>query len=397
MMNMTKQPLLTRPLLYLLAVTSGLTISNIYYIQPLLAQISQYYRLGHSTAGILALLSLLGIVLGLLFLLPLSDRTEKKRVILRTITGTAGCLLLLYVSPNAGVTAAALLGLGFCSIIPQLCIPFAMSLAAPENRGSVIGDIMSGLLMGILLSRAVSGYIASLLGWKAIYGLAFAVTIVLWFLLRRHLPPVYIPSALSYSQSLRSLPALCRRYPVLRCSALLGAANFLAFNLFWAGVPFFLQGPPYYMQTSHIGLLGLAGAAGAALSPVIGKLSDSKGPRLVIGLSIAMMLLSYLVLAIYPDQLFLFLAGVLFLDLGAQAGNISNQDRIHQLSAGARSRITAIYMISFFLGGAAGSYLGPLCVSLFHWTGLCIAGIVSQVLACAVFLWDMRKKRPAAN
>lgn len=383
-----RQPALSTAMIWIMSAASGLTVANIYYIQPILAQIAKYYQISQGYAGLLATVTQIGFALGMLLVLPLADMMERRRLILCMLTGAAAFLLLLFFSPCIETAILASLGIGFCSVVPQLLIPFAAQLALPHKRGEVIGSIMSGLLIGILLSRVVSGIISTYMGWQRIYGIAALSMVLLGLALRFLLPENQRESTMTYGDSLRSLAAMICRFPVLRTAVVVGAMAFLAFSAFWTAITFLLQGPPYYLGADGVGLFGLAGIAGALFAPLAGKISDYKGTRFTISLSIGIVIASYVIFSIWEYSLWGLAAGVVLLDLGVQSCNVSNQARIQQLSETARNRITSVYMVSFFLGGSAGSYLAGISFQHFGWTGVCVVGFFSQCIAVCVHLYS---------
>ncbi|WP_434295799.1 MFS transporter [Clostridium botulinum] len=389
--NNAKKATLNKRLILLMSVASGLTAANLYYIQPLLAEIAQYYHVTQGYSGLLATLTQIGDALGLLLILPLADILERRKLILTMILGTAAFLLLLFFSPNMIIALIASFGIGFCSVIPQLLIPFAAQLASPSERGRVIGSIMSGLLIGNLLSRVGSGFIAKYMLWKNIYFIAAFFMLLLWVALRLALPKSYGNSKIKYSESLKSMAVLIKQFPLLRESSIIGAMAFLAFSAFWTTLTFLLQGSHYHMGTDVAGLFGLVGVVGALFSRSAGKLSDKKGARFTVGINIVVIIAAYVVLGILGVQLWGLIVGVILLDLGVQSCNVSNQTRIHQLSEEARNRITAIYMVSYFLGGSLGSWLGTLSFQHFGWIGVCIVGVSSQLVAGYVHINGKRR------
>ncbi len=372
---------LNKHLILIMSVASGLTVANIYYIQPLLAGIAQYYHVTQEYSGLLATLTQIGYALGLLLILPLADILEKRRLVLTMLLGAAISLLLLFFSPTITIALFASFGIGFCSVIPQLLIPFAAQLANPKERGKIIGSIMSGLLIGILLSRVVSGFIGRYMMWKNIYFIAAFCMLLLWVALRFILPKSYGDSKIKYIDSLKSMIVLFRQFPALREASVVGAMVFLAFSAFWTALTFLLQSSSYHMGTDVAGLFGLVGVVGALFSPWAGKISDKKGARFTVGINIVVIIAAYIVFGIWGFQLCGLIVGVILLDLGVQSCNVSNQTRIHQLSEEARNRITSVYMVSYFLGGALGSWLGTVSFQRFGWIGVCFIGLFSQLIA----------------
>ena len=387
------QPILTRRLVWIMAFGSGVSVANIYYIQPLISQMANNYHITQSSAGLVASFTQIGFALGLFFILPLAEIVEKKQLIMTILVLSCGSLSLLYVSPNLMITAIALFAIGFTSILPQIFIPLGAQLAPPEERGKIIGSIMSGLLIGMLLSRVFSGLAGERYGWKTIYLIAALMMIGLMVILKFNLPKCRALSKIKYQESLKSIIPLIKQFPVLRESAIIGAMAFCAFSAFWTALTFLLQGTHYRLGADTAGMFGLVGIIGALFSPVAGRISDRKGPRFTVGINIIVIIVSYVVFGFWGYHLWGLIIGVILLDLGVQCCNVSNQTRIHQLNEEARNRITAIYMVSYFLGGALGSYLGALTYQRYHWLGVCILGLGSQAIALCRYLYGLLGQR----
>jgi predicted MFS family arabinose efflux permease len=280
--------------------------------------------------------------------------------------------------------------------VPQLIVPFAAHLSRPEARGKVIGDVMSGLLIGILLSRAFSGLLGSGFGWRRVY-LCAAGLMALMFLLVLLLFPKSRPvSDLSYAALLKSIPGLIRNQRPLRESAVNGFFLFGSFSIFWTSLVFLLETPLYRMGSREAGLFGFAGVAGALAAPLIGKMADRKSPRFPIGIAVLLSTLAYAVFALFGNRLWGLILGVVILDLGNQGGQVSNQARIHSLGDEARSRNNMIFMFSYFIGGATGSFLGTLSWQKFGWAGVCAVGFLFQAAALIFHFLVYRPRHPAA-
>lgn len=380
-------PPLTSRLTWIMAIASGVSIANIYYIQPLLSLMSQHYGVSESAVGFVATMTQIGLALGLLFILPLADIIEKRKLIMTMNVAAIIALVGIYVSPSLSLVTIFSLILGFTSVIPQLMIPLSAALAKPSERGSAIGKVMSGLLIGILLSRVLSGYIGEYGGWKLVYACAVVWMVLLLIVLRLTLPTCPPLSTMKYGEALGSLWKLLRQYKVLQESAIIGAMIFFAFSAFWTGLSFLLEGAPYYLGADAAGSFGLAGVVGALFSTVAGKVSDRKGPRFTVGVNILIIAVSFAVFLVWGFSIAGLIVGVILLDLGDQCCNVSCQARIHQLSDTARSRITAIYMVAFFVGGALGSYAGTWGFEHYHWLGVCVMGLLSQGIAALAFWW----------
>ena len=267
----------------------------------------------------------------------------------------------------------------------RILVPFAATLAAPEKRGKVVGTVMSGLLLGILFARTVAGALTSLGSWRIVYFTGAGAMVVATMVLRRALPRHHQPVDLSYFRLLLSIFELFRAEPILRTRALLGAATFGTFSVFWTSMAFLLAGPPHRMSPSTIGLFGLVGVAGALAASSAGRLADRGKGDWATGGGLLVLLGSWLLLALVKYSLGAFLIGVLLLDLAVQGVHISNQAAIYKIRPDARNRLTAAYMTSYFLGGAAGSLFSAAAFSHFGWMGVVAVG--ASMSACGGLVW----------
>ncbi len=370
---------------WIMAIACGGTVANIYYNQPLLAQMGQNFHVSSGQMGLIPTLTQIGVALGMFLFVPLGDMLERRRLIVTMLGVTACALVGAAVSPSFGLLAVASLAIGVTSIEPHLIVPFAANLAGQKQRGQVVGSVMSGLLIGILLARTVSGFVGATLGWRAMYWIASGLMVGLAIVLGKFLPLNHPLSTMSYWQLLRSLPGLIREQPVLRESALFGAMLFGAFSAFWTTLVFLLAVPPYHYGSEVAGLFGLVGVVGASAAPLTGRLADRKSPRLTVFLGIAITMSSFVVFWLFGEQLLGLIVGVILLDLGVQSGHVSNQARIYNLSPEVHSRLNTVYMVSYFLGGALGSSLGAYGWSVWQWNGVCLVGLSMLTVAFAAY------------
>jgi predicted MFS family arabinose efflux permease len=386
---------LPRRTVWVLAAGCGLAVANLYYAQPLLANLAGEFDVPAGRMGLAATLAQVGYGLGLLFFVPLGDVLERRGLILAMLLAVSASLLAVALSPSFAWFAAASLALGLTTISPQLIVPLAATLARPAERGRVVGAVMSGLLVGVLASRTFSGLVAERLGWRSVYLIAACLSVGLALALRLLLPRSE-PQAqrLSYPRLLASIWSLLRDEPVLRQSCLFGAATFGAMSTFWNTVAFFLSGPPYQYGSDQVGLVGLVGVAGALAASASGRLADRTSPRLIIGAGMGLMLLAYGMLWALGERLAWLVAGVVLLDLGAQAAHIANQARIYALRPEVRNRLNTAYMVCFFVGGAAGSGLGAFGWSQWGWASACGAGVLLLGVGLAGFAATAGRQRP---
>ena len=391
-------PTLPRTTVWVLAAGCAVAVANLYYSQPLLAGMAADFGASPSQMGLVSALTQVGYAFGMLLFVPLGDVLERRRLILVMLGAVTLTLIAVAVSPGLPWLAAASLLLGITTITPQLIVPLAASLSGPAERGRVVGTVMSGLLIGILLSRTVSGVVGAHLGWRAMYGIAAGLTVALAVVLRLTLPVSRPPAAgLSYPRLLASLAGLVRDEPVLREACLFGGLAFAAFSAFWTTLAFFLAGPPYGYGSDQVGLFGLVGVAGAVAAPLAGKVADARSPRLTNGVGLAAALLAFLLFGLLGDRLAGLVAGIILMDAGVQASHISNQARIFSLRPEVRNRLNTVYMVSYFVGGSAGSAVGSWAWGEAGWAGVCAAGGAFLLAALAIYFMTGRAGRPSSD
>jgi predicted MFS family arabinose efflux permease len=334
--------------------------------------------------GLVPTMAQAGTALGMLVFVPLGDIFERRRLASRMCVASACAVALTSVAPSLAWLAAASLLVGVANNIPHLLLPFAAQIAPDKERGKVVGTVVSGLLVGILLSRVVSGWLGDLLGWRWIYRIATGVMLGLAVAIARLVPRSPPGLKLSLRELYASILTLARKEPELRAAAGSGALLFGAFSAFWTTLVFFIGQAPYHYGARAAGLFGLLAAGSAAVAPLVGRAVDRRPPSLGVVVGAAFTLAGFVLLAVAGTRLAGLVAGVIVLDVGVQAGHISNQARIYKAFPAARSRANTVYMVSYFLGGAAGSILSAHAWSAYGWSGVCAVGIGFAALAGVV-------------
>ncbi|MFH8407002.1 MFS transporter [Streptomyces sp. NPDC018019] len=382
---------LGRGVVVLLTVGTGLSVANNYYVQPLLGDIGRDLGLPEGQAGLLVTVAQSAYAAALLLVLPLGDLLERRRLIVILSSACAASLLLMATarSEPALFLGAGLVGL--CSVTTQVMVPYAASLAAPDQRGRVVGTVMAGLLCGILFARTVAGALAQWAGWHAVYWCAAGLMALLAASAALFLPRYQETGTPGYRQLVVSVFRLFAREPVLRLRAAYGALSFGAFSVLWTALTFLLSAPPYGYSPGVIGLFGLAGLAGALAAARAGRLADRGLAHRVTGISSVLLLVVWVPLGLGGILLPVLVLGIAVLDLAAQALHITNQSEIYRLAPEIRSRLTAAYMTTYFLAGAAGSALASVAYARLGWPG--VSGLGAALGAATTALWALSALR----
>ncbi len=373
-----------------MAIACGITVANLYYNQPLLALLAREFHTSARAVGLIPTLTQVGYALGILLLVPLGDLLERRRLIVTMMGLTAVALALAAASPGLTWLIALSFAIGLTTIAAQIIIPFATQLVDPHERGKAVGMVMSGLFIGILLARTVSGFVGVTLGWRAMYWLASGLMLTLAGVTAKVLPRSQPSLQLSYGRLMRSLLHLMRTQPRLRQASLIGAMTFGAFSAFWSTLAFLLEQPPYGYGSDVAGLFGLVGVVGAAIAPMAGKVADRRSPRLTVGLGLVATAGSFVLFWALGNQIWGLIVGVILLDLGVQTTQISNQTSIYQLPADIHSRLNAVYIMFYFMGGALGSFLGAYGWSRWGWPGVCGLSLGLMAIAATIFLQGVK-------
>jgi predicted MFS family arabinose efflux permease len=385
-------PAPTLPLIGLLASGAGLAVAAIYYSQPMLGELGADIGASAGQIGLVPTLTQLGYAAGIFLLAPLGDRFDRRRIILAKAAALVVALLGAGVSPSVGPLWLASLAIGLAATMAQDIVPAAATLAPEAQRGRIVGMVMTGLLMGILLSRVISGVVASHWGWRTMFVAAGASIAAFAAVAARALPRFKPTTQLAYAALLASSAQLWRRHAALRRAALAQGLLAVGFSAFWSTLAVMLRSSTWHLGSAAAGAFGLAGAAGALIAPVAGRLADKRGPELVTRLGTGVAAASFLVMAcgawLPPQaQLWVIGLGAVGFDLGAQATLISHQTIVYGIDPGARSRLNALLFTGMFIGMSSGAALGSLALSQWGWTGVMLLAAASALAALAVRLW----------
>ncbi|EFE7587480.1 TPA: MFS transporter [Escherichia coli] len=387
---------LSPALIVLMSIATGLAVASNYYAQPLLDTIARNFSLSASSAGFIVTAAQLGYAAGLLFLVPLGDMFERRRLIV-SMTLLAACGMLITASSQS--LAMMILGTaltGLFSVVAQILVPLAATLASPDKRGKVVGTIMSGLLLGILLARTVAGLLANLGGWRTVFWVASVLMALMALALWRGLPQMKSETHLNYPQLLGSVFSMFISDKILRTRALLGCLTFANFSILWTSMAFLLAAPPFNYSDGVIGLFGLAGAAGALGARPAGGFADKGKSHHTTTFGLLLLLLSWLAIWFGHTSVLALIIGILVLDLTVQGVHITNQTVIYRIHPDARNRLTAGYMTSYFIGGATGSLISASAWQHGGWAGVCLAGATIALVNLLVW-WRGFHRQEAAN
>lgn len=379
-------------LMLLLAAGAGFAVASLYYSQPMLGILGADIGAGDRAVGMVPMLTQLGYALGILLLAPLGDRYDRRRIILIKAAALTAALLLAGASSGIGLLLVASLAIGLSATLAQDIVPAAATLASEEHRGKAVGTVMTGLLLGILLSRVLSGFVAERFGWRTMFVAASVSIALIGIAAWRGLPRFRATTHLPYGALLGSLGKLFRKHPALRRAALAQGLLSIGFSAFWSTLAVMLHAAPFHLGSAAAGTFGLAGAAGAVAAPLAGRISDRKGPELVTRLGSGLVILSFAAMMFAPafsahGQLWLLALGAVGFDLGIQATLVAHQTIVYSIEPGARSRLNAVLFVGMFIGMAAGAALGSLLLAQWGWTGVVMLATAVSAGALAVRLW----------
>lgn len=362
----------------LLATATGLIVASLYYAQTLVGPISASTGLSPAAAGLIVTLTQIGYCIGLLFIVPLGDLLENRRLIFTGLLFTSAMLVLAAISNSAWMFLTAALGIGLGSVAAQIIVPFAAHLSAEATRGATVGKVVSGLLLGIMLSRPAASLIADATNWHVVFGGAAVVVLIVAFVLRAKLPQRAPSHSITYPKLLGSLWQLFLHTPVLRRRAAYHAGLFGSFSLFWTVAPLMLAGPTFHLSQTGIAIFALVGMAGAVASPIAGKLADAGHTLTATAVALMLGVIGFILPLIVPGSrevaLAVLVIASIVLDMGVAANLVLGQRAIFTLGAEVRSRLNGVYFALFFAGGALGSALGGWMFATHGWHAALLTG-----------------------
>ncbi len=386
---------LTPGLTLLLAVTSGVSVANLYYAQPLLPNIATLFHTSSSSVAFVITASQIGYAMGLLFLLPLGDLVKRKWLITSGVFLGAVSLALISISKSLLIFELMSLATGISSVVAQIVVPLAADLSPPHKSGKTVGTVMSGLLIGILLARTFSGIIAEYLGTRAVFIVGAVVMAAMGIALLAMLPniPAKHPQS-NIKTILASTVRIFIQYRTLQLRGIYGMLSFLGFTMLWTSLSFYLAGPSYRYSPRTIGLFGLLGVAGALAARLTGQAADQGRVRLTTGLGGVLILLGFIGSYIFSKTIWILAIGIVILDGAFQTVHISNQSIIYKVMPAARSRINSSYMTLYFIGGGIGSALAGFAWQEGGWLATTAIGATSGALIVVIWLFDKLSMQP---
>ena len=374
-------------LVFLMAFAIGVTIASNYYAQPLLHSITHDLNIAVEHAGSIIMAAQFSYAVGLLFITPLGDKFERKHlIIILMVLSTCG-LIVSALSKNLWMLIIGTSITGLFSTVAQVLIPFAATLSKPEHRGKIVGTLMSGMLLGILLGRTFAGAISTIADWHYVYWIATSIMAIVTLLLWISLPTYRNTININYFQLLWSIGSLYKQEPILRIRSLLAVISFALFSLLWTPLAFLLSNDPYHYSDFIIGLFGIAGAAGALASPIVGKLSDKGKGWLATTIGLGLLLLSWLPLSLAQYSIIALILGVVILDFSVQVTHVSNMSAIYQIRPEARSRMNTGYMVCYFIGGMLGSVGSTYLFSHYGWIAIVASGTILGLMGIICWLF----------
>jgi len=393
-MNVQLRTGVSTSLAWLFAIASGLSVANVYYAQPLLDALARDFGISHAAVGGVITATQLGCALALLFLVPLGDRVDRRRLMAMQMLALTFALVAVGMAQStlallAGMLAVGLLG----TAMTQGLIAYAASAAAPHEQGQVVGTAQGGVFIGLLLARVFAGGVSDLAGWRGVYFCAALLMLGIAIPLWRRLP--ILPPAsrtLSYPLLLASMLTLLRQEKVLQVRGMLALLMFAAFNIFWSALVLPLSAPPYNFSHTLIGAFGLAGVVGALAAARAGQWADKGYARRTSGLALLVLLLAWWPLSLMDVSLWALVMGIVLLDLGGQALHVTNQSLIFRTRPDAHSRLVGLYMMFYAVGSGLGAISTTVTYARFGWQGVCLLGASVSLLAL-VFWWVTQRQR----
>lgn len=384
---------LPMPLILALSVMAGISVANIYYCQPLLNMISEDTGLSTFEVNLMPVFTQVGYALGLLFIIPLGDLYNRRKTILASFSAVVMALLVIYLSGNTALLLGASFVTGFCSVSPQVFIPFVSLYAKPDQKERKVGIVLSGLLVGILASRVVSGYVGHVMGWRSMYLIAAVIMALSALIILRIFPNVEPTYHGTFASLMKSIRLLIKDHPRSMLYSIRSAFAFGSMLGIWACLAFRMKEAPFFADSDTVGMLALCGVAGALTASNVGKYIPRYGVECINGIGAALVALSWGVMALFDDTYVGMIAGIIIIDIGMQCIQLSNQSATMRLCPDATSRMNTIYMVTYFIGGSFGTFLAGTMWSMYGWMGTVASGMGMILVSILISLVSARQEK----
>ncbi|MGI9651483.1 MFS transporter [Chryseobacterium sp. RLHN22] len=390
MLNSTQSGI-SRTVIWSMSIISGLVVANNYYNQPLLGLISKDLNVTESAAGKISVLTQIGYAIGLLLIVPLGDKFLRKRLILIDLLLVFGALLWMTFATELWMLYAASLLIGTTSVIPQLFVPIAAELSSEKEKAANIGLVVSGLLLGILLSRFIGGIVGEMWGWRSMFGIAAGLMLLVWIFVYKMLPEMKPNFKGTYFELMNSVWNLAKTQPVLQLASFRGAMAFGSMCALFTTLVFHMERPPFEVGASVVGSFGLAGAVGALAAAKVGSLQKRMSINRIIFYALLILIGSWGFTYFAGNTYWGLIVGVILVDLGVQSSHIMNQTNYFLLKTTAVNRLNTVYMVSYFIGGSLGTYIASVAWQYAQWDGVCFVGVTMGLLALVAHVLFARK------
>lgn len=377
-------------ILWSLAIIAGISVANLYYNQPLLNMIRHELGISEFKANLISMVTQIGYAIGLLFIIPLADLYQRKKIILSNFIFLIFSLLSIASGKNIHIILIASFVTGVCSVIPQIFIPIASQFSQPKHKGRNVGIVVSGLLTGILASRVISGFIGELFGWREMYYIAAGMMLICAITIVRLLPDIQPNFTGKYHDLMASIWTLLKKFPQLRIYSIRAALNFGSFLAMWSCLAFKMSQAPFFANSDTVGMLGICGMAGALTASFVGKYVKKIGVRSFNFIGCGLILLSWLFLFVGANSYIGIIAGIIIIDIGMQCVQLSNQTSIFELAPQASNRVNTIFMTTYFIGGATGTFLAGTCWELYEWHGVICVGVVLTTISLLITFFSKK-------
>ena len=383
---------LPMPLILVLSVMAGISVANIYYCQPLLNMICEETGLSTFEVNLMPVFTQVGYALGLLFIIPMGDLYNRRKTILASFSAVVISLLVIYASDSTSLLLGASFVTGFCSVSPQVFIPFVSLFAKPDQKERKVGIVLSGLLVGILASRVVSGYVGHLMGWRSMYLIAAVIMALSALIILRIFPNVEPTYQGTFGSLMKSFTKLLKDHPRSLLYSIRSSFAFGSMLGLWACLAFRMKEAPFFADSDTVGMLALCGVAGALTASNVGKYIPRYGVERINGIGASLMVLSWIIMYLFQNTYTGMIAGIIIIDIGMQCIQLSNQSATMRLCPEATSRMNTIYMVTYFIGGSFGTFLAGTMWSLYGWSGMVAAGFGMILVSILITLMHRNLK-----